>query len=117
MPVPECRGRYLKISRMKFMSKQQLQSFVPTHITMPSKPVAKKEEDSLVSAPSLTRLSSLAELQRDTPAATRAISDGFNYATKSIVSNPLVIAVPTLALALINYFAHQIFPFVKVQYK
>ena len=71
----------------------------------------------MISVPSLTRLSSLAELQRDTPAATRAISDGFNFATKSIVSNPLVIAVPTLALALINYFAHQIFPFVKVQYK
>ena len=84
---------------------------------MPSKPVAKKEEDSLISVPSLTRLSSLAELQRDTPAASRAVSDGFNYATKSIVSNPLVIAVPTLALALVNYFAHQIFPVVHVKYK
>ncbi len=86
---------------------------------MPSKSVtaAKREEDSLVSAPSIARLSSLAELQRDTPAATRAISDGFNYAIKSVTTNPLVIAVPTVALTLLNYFAHQAFPFAKAQYK
>ena len=85
---------------------------------MPSKPVtAAKEEDRLVSTPSLARLSSLAELQRDTPAATRAINDGFNYTVKSISTNPLLIAVPTIALTIFNYFAHQIFPFEIFQVK